>query len=175
MRNGKIDKNHNSSRNILRVVGPVILAIGIIFVITGFVSFFTAFHGNGEPKYFWCGFVGMPLVAVGGAITKFGYMGKVARYFAEEMAPVGKDTFNYMAHGTKDSVRDLAAAVGEGLGIKDNDEVKIRCQECNGLADEDANFCPDCGNSLSNEKECSGCGEMNDADAKFCDNCGGPF
>ena len=104
----RIDPGHSGIRDFCRIVGPVILGIGILMIIIGFGSFFTAFGGMSAPKYFWCAFVGMPLAAVGGAITKFGFMGRVARYMAGEMAPVAKDTFNYMADGTKDGVQTIA-------------------------------------------------------------------
>ena len=94
---------------------------------------------------------------------------------AEELAPVGKDTFNYMADGTKDSIGDIASAIGEGLGIKGDDGTKVRCQKCNNLADDNANFCPDCGEVLVKSKQCGNCDTVNDPDAKFCDNCGHNF
>ena len=114
------------------------------------------------------------MLAVGIGICKFAFMGRVARYVANEVAPVGKDTFNYMASGTKDSVRDLAAAVGDGLRSSGSAESapRIRCHKCDAENEIDAKFCNHCGAAQGKSKECSSCHELNDHDARFCDNCG---
>ena len=148
--------------------------VGLVFVVIGIGSFFASFGSFGPPRYFWCAFVGIPLLGVGVAICKFAFMGQVARYVANEVAPVGKDTFNYMAHGTRDGVRDLATAVGDGLrssGFADPSRI-VRCHKCNSDNDAVANFCSGCGSALRKSKECSNCHELNDPDARFCDNCG---
>jgi len=103
----RINPNHTQQRTFLRVVGPVILLIGLSFIAVGMVSFFSAFGSFGPPKYFWCAFVGMPIAFVGLVLCKFAFMGKVARYAAGEMAPVGKDSFNYMANEKKEGVADI--------------------------------------------------------------------
>jgi hypothetical protein len=170
----QIDKGHQETRSVLRIIGPIVAIIGFVFVAVGIGSFFSSFGSFGPPRYFWCAFVGMPLLAVGIGICKFAFMGRVARYVANEVAPVGKDTFNYMAGGTKDAVRDLATAVGEGLrsGGSVEPAQRIRCHKCNMDNDVTAKFCNSCGSALGKSKECSNCHELNDHDARFCDNCG---
>ena len=111
----QIDPRHTEIRDTLRVVGPAVVIVGLIFTAIGIGSFFSAFGTFEPPRYFWCVFVGFPLMALGIAICMFAFMGAVTRYMADEAAPVGKDVVNYMAEGTKDAVRDVAAAVGEGL------------------------------------------------------------
>ncbi len=112
----KINPNHEKPRNFLRTVGPVLLLVGGGFMIAGFVDFFSAFGSFGkQPKLFWCFFVGMPFIFVGIVMTKMGYLGKVARYTSQELAPVGKDTFNYMAKETKEGVTDMSEAFFEGM------------------------------------------------------------
>jgi RNA polymerase subunit RPABC4/transcription elongation factor Spt4 len=110
---------------------------------------------------------------LGGVLSGAGFMGAVSRYVAGESAPVAKDTFNYMADGTKDGVKKVATAVGEGLaagGI--GKPVQLRCHKCNELNDAESKFCKQCGTSLLKSKACPACNELNDPDAKFCDNCG---
>jgi hypothetical protein len=106
---------HKPVRRFLRVAGPLTALAGLIFLAVGMISFFAAMGSYGAPKYFWCAFVGMPLLFVGIVLSKFGYIGSVVRYLAAESAPVAKDTVNYMAEGTRDSVKDLARAVTEGV------------------------------------------------------------
>jgi hypothetical protein len=57
----------------------------------------------------------MPILFVGIVMCMFGFLGALARYQAGEVAPVGKDTFNHLAEGTKGGVQTVATAVGAGL------------------------------------------------------------
>lgn len=168
----KINPGHTNVRNVLRIAGPITIAVGGLFVVIGIGSFFSAFAGSGSPRYFWCAFVGMPIVFFGIVMTMFGFLGAVTRYQAGEVAPVGKDTFNYMAHGTQGGVRMMASAVGAGLA-EGSGGGKLACPACGHPNDQDAKFCDDCGAAIS--KACPGCGAVNDGDAKFCDDCGKRF
>jgi ribosomal protein L40E len=177
MHDKQIDPGHKSIRNVLRIVGPIVTAIGLILILIGFVSFFRSVGSFGPPKYAWCPFVGMPLLFVGIVMTSAGYMGKMMRYQAQEVAPVAKDTLNYMADGTRDGIKTVAGAIGQGLreggfGSSSSTETKVRCHKCNALNEVDAKFCSRCGQALTKSKPCPQCSEMNDPDARFCDNCG---
>jgi len=169
-----INPGHKERRAFLRAIGPIVLGIGLLFTFIGLGSFFASFGSFGPPRYFWCAFVGLPLVGLGSAICKFAFMGAVTRYMANEVAPVGKDVVNYMADGTTDAIRDVAAAIGEGISSSCNDhEVQVvRCHKCNEKNEAEANYCKSCGSPLSKPVICSKCGELNDPDAHFCDNCG---
>ncbi|MHC4985003.1 MAG: zinc ribbon domain-containing protein [Planctomycetota bacterium] len=197
----QIDPGHAGTRSVLKTVGPLMILVGAIFAIIGMVSFFSSFNragrdfgspplssdspfdsvrsterSSGMPQYFWCAFIGLPMVGFGIMVTKYAYMGRVARYVAGEVAPVAKDTLNYMADGVKESVRELAGAVGEGMRSGGGEPQQlVRCNKCNATNDVDANFCNDCGAALSKTKTCPGCSELNDPDARFCDNCGKPL
>tara|TARA_R100000027_G_scaffold52103_3_gene40860 strand:+ start:38520 stop:38981 length:462 start_codon:yes stop_codon:yes gene_type:complete len=129
----RINPNHQNQRNVLRVVGPTILVVGLGFIAVGMISFFSAFSGNGRPQYFWCMFVGMPLLFVGLVLCKFAFMGKVARYAAGELAPVGKDTFNYMASETQEGFSNLSRAVYEGVQQSKGDSIADRIRKLEGL------------------------------------------
>lgn len=106
---------HNAVRSFLRIAGPLTLLAGAGFIGIGLISFFAAFGNFQFPKLFWCVFVGIPLLFVGLVMTKFGYLGAVARYVAAEAAPVAKDTVNYMTEGTQDSIKTVGRALGEGF------------------------------------------------------------
>jgi hypothetical protein len=176
--NGIGGERHRDMRSILRVIGPLIALVGLGFTIVGVASFFSAFGGGGRPDKFWCAFIGLPLLSVGIGICKFAYLGAIGRFVAGEAAPVAKDTFNYLAHGTKAGVKEVAQAVGEGLrGTAGGSEPQtvMRCHKCNEENDADARFCKSCGAALEKTKHCPSCRELNDPDANFCDNCGGAF
>ena len=176
----RIDPNHRDIRDVLRIIGPIVLGLGLLLIAIGMISFFGAFGSFGPPKYFWCCFLGGPLLFVGIVMTSYGYMGRVARYTAGEMAPVAKDTFNYVATESTEGITAVASAIGEGLtagGVALGGETKesVRCHKCNSVQDANAKFCDDCGTALLKNKPCPGCDELNDPDAKFCDNCGHNF
>lgn len=165
------EPRHRDVRKALRIIGPAVAGVGLIFTIIGFASFFSAFGSFGTPRYFWCAFVGLPMLGIGLGLTKFAYLGAVTRYLANETAPVGKDVVNYLAHGTRDAVRDVAAAVGKGL--RGDGEASAAGKVCSGCAaanDADAKFCKGCGAPLT--RTCSRCAVANDGDARFCDACG---
>lgn len=165
----RINPGHASARSALRVAGPMTFAVGGAFMLVGLVSFFSAFSGQGPPRLFWCCFVGMPLIAIGGMMTKFGFLGAITRYHAGEIAPVGKDTFNYLADETRTGVRTVATAIGTGL-VDGSALNKLSCAACGQENARDARFCKHCGVLAS--RICPACGDVNDADAKFCDACG---
>jgi hypothetical protein len=106
---------HRGIRSFLRVAGPLVAGVGLVFLIIGMASFFSAFGGSGPPRLFWCCFVGMPLLFVGGVMCKFGFMGAVARYTAAEQMPVATDAINDLAQGTQGAVKTVARAVAEGV------------------------------------------------------------
>lgn len=186
---GLIRDSHTPLRNALRVVGPVVFLIGAGFMAVGLVDFFGAMAHSmrsgptfghdpaGTPDKFWCLFVGMPLLALGGWLTAAGFMGAVARYAASEAAPVGKDTFNYMAEGTQDGVRTVVRSVAAGLrdgadppgGAGD---AALACPGCDAVNDAGSKFCDQCGQALPGDTACPSCQTRNDPDARFCDACG---
>jgi hypothetical protein len=106
---------HSKIRTVLRVGGPTIAVVGLIFMIVGAGSFFASFGGFESPRFFWCFFAGMPLLFVGLAMSMFGYLAAFQRYVAEESAPVMKDVANYMGENIQPGVKAVAKAVAEGV------------------------------------------------------------
>jgi hypothetical protein len=150
----RIDPEHSKTRQFLRSLGPAIAVVGLLLTVIGFGSLLSSFGSHEFPRYFWCVFVGLPLLAVGMAVSQFGFLGSFACYVAGETAPVQKDTFNYLAEGTKPGVRDLATAVGEGLaaGMHKAHDARKRCLSCDHDNDLDAKFCKNCGAALAAER-----------------------
>jgi hypothetical protein len=142
-----------SVRTVLRILGPVLLTLGLILTIAGIASFFSAFGSlSGEmPRNFWMAFIGLPLVAIGLALTRVAYLGPATRYVAGEVTPTLRDTLGALGIGSGESV----------------------CASCGARNDPDSRFCDACGKPLS--RLCAACGEQNDADAQFCDSCGKPL
>jgi len=163
----EVNPGHATIRGVLRITGPVVVVIGLIFTITGMVSFFASIGTFEPPRYFWCAFVGLPLVAFGVGITQYAFMGRMFRYVAGETAPVAKDTFNYLAKGTQQGVRTMARAVGEGL---QSSSTELQCVKCGQTNNTDARFCRKCGATLG--MTCPSCGRLSAPGTSFCDACG---
>jgi hypothetical protein len=107
--------NHAAIRRVLCIGGPLIALAGLVFIIVGVASFFTAFGAGGPPSNFWCLFVGIPLLFVGAVMCQMGFLGAFARYVAGEAAPVAKDVVNYMGENTQPGVKAVAKAITEGV------------------------------------------------------------
>lgn len=158
-------------RDFLRYVGPAVAIVGLGFTVVGVGDFFMAFGSFQPPRYFWCAFLGMPLLAVGGWICQVAYLGPMTRYVAEETAPVNKDVINYLARGTEPAVRAVASAIKEEWSGSSG-EAKKSCPQCGERNDADARFCAHCGSDLAATASCAHCGAKNPASASFCDQCG---
>lgn len=161
-------KNHNLNPNPkikkkLRKFGFTFVSIGGILLLIGFINIFTSFGSFEPPKFVWTLFLGIPMTGIGGMLLSYGYMGEVSRYTSSQIAPVAKDTINYMVDGTKDSISDLVRSIK-------NDKSIINCPSCNQENDNDALFCKACGKTLF--KECPKCQTKNDSDSEFCKKCG---
>ena len=150
----KIDPRHSSSKQFLRMLGPIIAGLGLLFTIIGFGSLLSSFGSHEAPRYFWCAFVGLPLLFVGVAMSMFGFLGSFTRYVSGEQAPVIKDSFNYLAEGMQEGVKTVATAIGEGLavGMHKDGYVGKRCLTCDHENDVDAKFCKNCGSSLVHQE-----------------------
>jgi len=168
----KYNLNENTkTRKVLRVVGPITLSVGVICFVIAVIDFFGAINGS-FPSLFFLGFIGVPLFGIGGAMTQFGYMGKIARYSASQMAPVAKDVTNYMLDGTKDSITGIASSVANEIKAPVS-ATPVKCPACGEVANPGAVFCDHCGRPLF--KVCPECNTKNDPDAHFCQKCGKPM
>lgn len=154
-------EKHERTKRILKIVGPIVAAAGLILAVVGFVSFFSSFGGDGMPSLFWCAFVGMPVFVIGLGITFTAFRREIATYHKNESAPV----VNEFAEDIKPAVQSVASAVRETAAAQN-----AICPDCGEKNDADAKFCKNCGAAL--RKVCPDCGEQNDADAKFCKSCG---
>lgn len=154
----------------LRAFGLLLTAVGGVFTAIGLVSFFgsmSSMHA-GPPEYFWCAFVGLPMLGFGTMLLKLGYLGAIGRYVAGESAPVVSDTVNYVAEETRPAMRAVSSAIREGLSGAGE---AGQCRSCGQTHDAEARFCDQCGASLQ-APACPSCGRENDADARFCAGCG---
>lgn len=152
-------KDYSKTKKTFRTLGFIILPIGLVLSIIGFIDFFMSFNSMTQPKLFFCLFIGLPLISIGIIFLILGFMKELNSFAASQSAPVHKDVINYMLDGTREEVNKTI-----------NASKKIICPECKAENDKDALFCSTCGHKLKNT--CPKCNAENDADAKFCKNCG---
>lgn len=154
-------EQHEKTKKILKIVGVSLLVVGVIFAAVGFIDFFSAFGSNGMPTKFWCLFIGLPLLGIGGGITLFAYKREISRYVKNESVPVA----NEASEDLSPAVRNIASAVKEGLSSDDG--VRCACGEFNAAG---SKFCKKCGKSLASV--CPVCGERIEPESAFCNHCG---
>lgn len=152
-------KDYSKTKKTFRTLGFIILPIGLVLSIIGFIDFFMSFNSMAQPKLFFCLFIGLPLTSIGIIFLILGFMKELNSFAASQSAPVHKDVINYMLDGTREEVNKTINASN-----------KIICPECKAENDKDALFCSNCGHKL--KIVCPKCKAENDADAKFCKNCG---
>ena len=141
-------QDQHAWRSALRILGPILLAAGLLMTAVAMIDFFGSMNSFAMPTNFWMAFVGLPLIAVGASITKLAYLGPASRYVAGELAP---------------TLRDTLGALGAGSG-------ELVCPACGGRSAAEARFCDDCGAPMV--RTCAVCHAGNAADATFCDRCG---
>lgn len=155
-------EQNNKARKVFKIIGPILLLVGIVMAVVAFVDFFKAFGSDGleRPDKFYLFFIGFPLIAFGGAMTGWGYMRHIASYASSSVAPVAADTINYMADSTRKAFSDTVKTVKGG-------DV---CPNCGKVLSDGAKFCDNCGQPAG--KQCAFCGARNDSDSNFCSSCG---
>jgi membrane protease subunit (stomatin/prohibitin family) len=118
-----VTQEHLRVRNALRIIGPIVFLVG---------------------------FVGMPLMFVGGVCSGYGFMGAMARYAAREGVPVGVDAINYAAEGAQPGITTAARAIATGIRQGLSEPATTRtCARCHTANDVDAQFCKSCGTELT--------------------------
>lgn len=165
--NNKYLKDHPQTKKIVRLIGFLATAAGLILMVISISDFFASMGTFDMPDKFGLGFIGMPLLFVGIVCLSFGYMKEVGEYTASQTAPVAKDVTNYMLDGTREEVvKTIQKVVGS---IKESSQGKV-CYQCQTQNEVEAKFCDHCGARLI--KECRYCHEENDGNARYCRDCG---
>lgn len=152
-----MDKERKSRPNItnliLRIVGGIVLAAGLIMAICGFVDIKTASENGEMPKILLL-MIGLPALAIGGMLLMLSFS-RTAGSQGGAGAPVCN-----ISPGTT-APTDPLRLTG------------TICPSCGEVTGVDALFCDKCGKPLC--KFCPDCGEANAADARFCKKCGKSF
>ena len=140
-------RGQRAARTVFRVVGVVVLAAAVTFLVIGLQDFFASSDSFDGPHKFWMVFVGIFGLAIAGWCLQAGFMGAASRYVAGETTPVIKDSAAYLTDG------EGVLGIGRTL-----DDARA------------ASAAPS--TAAATGPFCSKCGTRNDGDAAFCDSCG---
>lgn len=154
------NNNHEETKKKLKIIGSIILGVGITLSAIGLISFFSAFGSGDFPKLFFLVFPGFPMIGIGASMLSFAYKREIMRYSKNESVPVINEAIEEVGPSVKKVVS----------GEKTSDEKKKKCPNCGAKNSDKNKFCPECGAAL--DKICPTCGNTVDADDKFCPNCG---
>lgn len=154
-------EKHERNKRLIKIFGFILLGVGAVFTIIGFVSFFQSFFYSDFPENFWCAIVGLPCMGGGGMLLSVGFRREIARYMEKEHAPV----VNEAAKDMTPAVKTVVSAVKEGL----SDDDKRICA-CGTVNDSESIFCKACGKRLVGT--CASCGATVPSDAEYCPKCG---
>lgn len=169
--NGLNDNNfnnrekHEATKKKLKTIGFVLLAVGGVFSLIGFINFFSAFFGGGMPTLFWCLFIGLPLFGIGGSITATAHKREISRYMKNESVPVANEASEELSP----AIRNIASAIKDGLH-GENDNETVVCPACGAKTDKNNKFCGNCGAAIA--KVCPACGKSVPSGNAYCGNCG---
>ena len=153
-------EKHEIIKKRLRFFGFLLVIIGSILSIIGFVDFFASFDSFDAPKLFWCSFIGLPIFGVGMMLLLLGYHKEIGRYVKNETVPIINETSEEVAP----AVSNVARAISAGLNSN-----TLRCS-CGEINEEGNRFCTRCGKPLY--VVCPNCGEESRNDNSFCGKCG---
>lgn len=154
------NNNHEETKKKLKIIGSIILGVGITLSAIGLISFFSAFGSDNFPKLFFLVFPGFPMIGIGASMLSFAYKREIMRYSKNESVPVINEAIEEVSPTVKKVVS----------GEKTSDEKTKKCPNCGAENPDKNKFCPECGATL--DKICPTCGNTVDADDKFCPNCG---
>ena len=138
------------------------MGLMVLGVILFFSSFFTTFNDNifdpfyhsGMPPFFKRALIGMICIIVGGVLMNIGARGAAGSgvILDPEKARDDLKPYSSAAGGMISDVLENIDVVKEKRTSQDKKEVihvvKVKCQSCGELNDEDAKFCKSCGEKI---------------------------
>jgi len=134
-----------TNHSVMRLFGVIIVGFGAILTVVGAFSLFSSWGTIGGSRYYWAAFLGLPLIAVGSALTE----------------PENLTSYELTLCDDRNS-RAAQQATREQV---------VACGRCHSTNPSAANFCNQCGTSLV-APICVGCGAKINRNARFCTHCG---
>ena len=143
------EQQHNATKKKLRVIGIILIIVGVLCMTTGIVDFSLAFNGKEvrDPTLFFLIFLGSPIMVAGIICLIFGFKKEIGMYIKNESVPV----INEAAGELKPAIKSVVSAVKEGLNGEEKQSDRV-CSHCGKSNDGDHAFCSFCGKPLGDRK-----------------------
>lgn len=140
------------TRTTLRVIGVVLLVVGVPVFAWGIYTVFSYDGYDGPPGLAILAFLGgLPLIGMGLMALNVGTIGAQSRYVAGETMPTLKQSAAYLSDG--EGIMGVGRTVDDGPhgaeGSRGSAVTGPYCRSCGVRNDEDARFCDGCGASLA--------------------------
>ena len=122
----KINPKHIAQKNRLIKIAKLFLVVGGIILVTGIylVSNHEPFSEDnvlsGTTKHTFVA-IGIFSLFIAGNLLFFANTGAILRFKAQEMAPVGADTLNFLGEKAKPGIQEVAGAIASGVKQKKED------------------------------------------------------
>lgn len=141
------NKKYERTTRRLRIIGFVLLIVGITLIVTSILSIADALAKEKTPiGFFVLFFLAFPTVFFAIVFLITGYRKTMLEYGLQATAPVAKDAVNYMFAETSDSFANMTGKVSKS--IKNNHNKMIKCPFCGALNEEGSRYCEKCGSKL---------------------------
>lgn len=148
----------SNERKALYYIGMGLIVLGFILFISSFFTFFTddynPFYDSGMPPFFKRAIMGMICIIVGGILMNIGARGAAGSgvILDPEKARDDLKPYSSAAGGVISDVIENIDIAKEKRTSLDKKEIvhiiKVKCQSCGELNDEDAKFCKSCGGKM---------------------------
>ena len=147
----------SKERKALYYLGMGLIVLGFILFISSFFIFgsgFDPFFDSGMPSFFQRALIGMICIIVGSVLMNIGARGAAGSgiILDPEKARDDLKPYSSAAGGMINDVIENIDVVKEKKTSRDKKEilqiVKVKCQSCGELNDEDAKFCKSCGGKI---------------------------
>ncbi len=140
------------ARTTLRVIGVVLLVVGVPVFAWGIYTVFSYDGYDGPPGLAILAFLGgLPLIGMGVRALNVGTSGAQSRYVAGETMPTLTQSAAYLSAGA--GIMGVGRTVDDGPhGAEGSRGAAVTgpyCRSCGVRNDEDARFCDGCGASLA--------------------------
>ena len=158
-----MNNKHESIKKVLKVIGPIILVVGIVLFITTIINM-TSMSSDTFGMTVFTDFGGVACIGIGSICTSIGYGREIAKYGVDEYGPVAKDVHkDYIRPMMKETAKDIKDVIH-------GDDKVIVCPSCGASNQEGSKFCDQCGKALV--KTCPSCSEVISENALYCPKCG---
>lgn len=151
--------NHEKQKLVLRTVGIVLLVVGLICALIGFIDIFSTISRHEMSTKFYLAIIGLPLMGIGGGLTLFSFQREISRYVKDETMPV-----------LNEAGKEIAPAVRAVANAVRGKTEEVSCPHCGEQNPAENTYCKACGKPLV--RKCPRCGAELSPDSAYCGKCG---